>query len=251
MVNRFFLLFSSAIILFSCTKSKIKVEGTIDDPSYENKQAYLYVITSDSAYTPELISSVVVSNNQIKIDGFDDLLVGETPAMGILSVGSTLDQLSEDDLATALVIEDGVIKVAFNKKNGTIGGTPRNEDLNKEHVARAELYELVMSVDNYKELSGLALNEKGEDGNIQLRNLDKAVRDMRYDFTKANMGNNVGQYLFWKSYTEDMFTPNQLLTLINLGPDEFKSQEGVEGILEILQSKYVDEPNTESSTSEQ
>lgn len=247
-------LFFAALILTlsSCTDSKIKVVGEIDS-KYNGQTVYLYTVEQNSFNEFKLLAKTTVDNNMFSFDGLNDneyVKEKDLPMIGYISLFDMT--IAEDDITeenaeapmATVIIEKGLAKVVFSENSVTVGGTARNEEFNKMHQAIKNLVDFSNQFESYDDLDTMPANAEGKDGRAQLEELDKKLRDQSFSFIKNNMTNSVGEYLFIRS-GDDMFTPTQMLDLIDAASESFKAREEVKQLKGMLNDMSLGMPELE------
>lgn len=227
----FFLL--SAFCLFSCADHSINIKGHIKGGNYDGRTAYLYVIESSDLSSPTFLTKATVTNGEFEFNNIQDEKEKELelPTIAFLSLfdlySSNEDSDSFADLPTGTVIlEEGTTNIIFDGTSVMVSGTANNEKFNQIHQVITSIAELANLKKEYGGLDNIPADDTGRDGRAQLQLLNQKFSDVTYNFAKENMTNNIGHFLFY-SYAENMFTPSQILDLINLSDSTFRSRKDI------------------------
>lgn len=236
------LLITSFIILFaSCTNDKVSIQGVIDN-KYNEDTVYLYTIKKDSYDEFKLLAKSTVADGKFSFSKLADNKNLEEDGLPLIGYISLFDmQMTEEDLTdenanapmATVILEKGNINLEFSNNSVIVGGTPRNEEFNKMHQAIKDFVEFTSQYTSLEELDTAPKDANGRDGRSQLQALDQALKDQSFAFIKANMKNSVGEYLFVRS-GDEMFTPSQMLDLINSASDQFRAKPEVVQLKKIL-----------------
>ena len=215
----FFLL---AMIMISCQdKNAYTIKGSFSENTFEGKTVYLQKIDSLQATSSTLIDSVIVKGNKFEIKG---TLEDNDVVMGFLST-DRLEQLNENSLVTSFVLEPGIIKVAFEKKNPMVSGTPRNDEYNKVIATLNKIASLLEEVDKAGNVTAVPLDSEGLDVNGRMGKLQSEMQSANFAFAKNNMTNKAGQFQFISSFSS--FSDEQLKELLAASDSIFRSNPDI------------------------
>ena len=241
------------LLLFSCSENKIKVEGDIMGESYNGETVYLYYPNSltDFQAFEQLGTAKIVDGNFSFDISLEDGMKKEAPTVGYLTM-SDMNAIKEDTVETentpvaTFIIENGEINVSFDGTSVVLSGTPRNNAFNEIHLAIKDLVDFANSSSAYASIDELPLDSNGRDGRAQFQAYNGKLSDLTYKFVLDNISNNAGEYLFLRSYTDNLFTPVQLKTLIDASSDKFKAKTEVKWLIETLSQMSDDQVELES-----
>lgn len=234
-------LISLIFILASCSDNKLSVTGKIDG-KYNGKTAYLYIFEDRQFSDFKLLATTKVESGAFSFDDLGDkpeLKDDALPMIAYISlfdINMTEDELTEDNAESPMatvILEKGAVKVEFEKSSVSVSGTPKNEHFNKMHAAIKDFVEFTSGLSSLEDLDVIPVNDEGKDGRAQLEALDLALKNQSYVFIKENMQNSVGEYLLLQSGS-DMFTPKQILELIEMGTAEFREREEIKELHRVL-----------------
>ncbi len=192
-MKRIIFLTLAVIVLCSCStknKEKYTLDGSIDNPSYNNKK---------------LVSQQIANNQIISIDSL-------TIESGKFSFKGTVDTIciksvyspdGGDLIPFVYVAEKGNIKIEIVDNIAKIGGTPLNDKLqefNGKFMANRKKGQDIVSEFTKKEEAGTATPEEEAARNEALENLAKENTAMMVSFAKENIDNILGEYCFLNFY---------------------------------------------------
>lgn len=199
------------VILASCQdKNAYTIEGNFTENTFDGKMIYLQKIDSMRAESSSVIDSVILKDGKFKFKGTTD----GNPIMGFISVGK-LESPEADSPVGTLILEPGAIKITLEKNAVTTSGTPRNDEFNKVQTAMNKMAAL------YKEVNDAGGVQGVPDANSRMQTLQEEMQKANFEFTKANMGNKAGEFLFYSSAS--MFTMEQLRELLPLADSTFRN----------------------------
>lgn len=225
----------------------MSVTGVIDN-KYNGETAYLYVFGDEEFEKLEAIATTKVESGSFVFNGLDDLAILKDKKMpqiayiSLFDVNMREEELTEenaDSPMATIILEKGAVKVVFEDSSVSVGGTPKNEEFNKMHLAIKNFVEFTSSITAIEDLDAMALDAEGRDGRAQLQMLDQALKDQSYLFIKDNMTNNVGEYLLLQS-GDDMFTTRQILDLIATSSKEFQDKPEIKELNRILSEMQIE-----------
>lgn len=223
--------------LFSSCKDKnaFTITGNFSENTYDGKMVYLQQMDTTSSMLPIVIDSAKVAEGKFTFKG----KVAEYPIIGFVSVGKLQDRGSdgtEDNSPVGtLALEPGDIVLTFAKTAVTLSGTPKNDEFNKLHASLNKM------VDMYKEATdaggpqNVPADASGLDFQTRINNLQSEINKASFDFTKANMDNRIGEFLFISS--ANSFNEDQLRELISLSDSTFKSKPQIQALIQKLNTK--------------
>lgn len=229
------------VLSSSCSDNKMSIEGTIDD-KYNGKTVYLYTVDPSNFSDFNLLTTTTVSDGYFCFEDLNsnkDINEKNLPTVGYLSLfdinmaEEEITEENEDAPIATIILEKGVTNVIFSDNSVTVGGTARNDEFNKMHQAITNLVEFSTQFSSFEDLDSLPVDAEGKDGRARLQELDNILKESSYSFINANMTNSVGEYLFLRS-GDEMFTPSQMLELINTASEGFQSRTEIQRLKNIL-----------------
>lgn len=199
------------VVLASCQdKNAYTIEGNFTENTFDGKTIYLQKIDSMRAESSSIIDSVVLKDGKFKFKGTTD----GNPIMGFISVGK-LETPEADSPVGTLILEPGTIKITLEKNAVSTSGTPRNDEFNKVQIAMNKMAAL------YKEVNDAGGVQGVPDASSRMQTLQEEMQKANFEFTKANMANKAGEFLFYSSAS--MFTMEQLRELLPLADSTFRN----------------------------
>jgi Peroxiredoxin len=216
-----FILIILAVVLASCQKNSYTIEGNFAENTFDGETIYLQKIDSMTAESSTAIDSTILKDGKFKFSGSAE----DHLSVGFISVGRLESPVENSPVAT-FILETGSIKIAFDKRNVSISGTPKNEDYNKVLAAMNKMGSLYEEVEKAGGVQGVAPDENGLDIMGRMQKLQEELQEVSFDFTKANIANKLGEFLFF-SYAS-IFTKDQLKELLPLADSTFRSQPQIQ-----------------------
>lgn len=247
----------TALCLLSCADQSINIKGHIKGENYDGETVYLYIIESSDLSSPTFLSKTTVTNSEFEfknIEGEKEEEL-ELPTIAFLSLFDLYSNESSDSSTVlpigTVILEKGTTDITFEGTSVTVSGTENNEKFNQVHQVITSIAELANLKKEYGDLDNIPTDNLGRDGRAQLQALNQKFSDVTYSFAKENMTNNVGHFLFY-SYAENMFTPTQILDLINLSDSTFRSRKDITNLyndLATMEDKLNQSTNQNSEIS--
>lgn len=213
------LLFILAIVFASCKdKGAYTIEGNFADNAYDGKMVYLQKMDSLQSESLTVIDSAAIKDGKFNLKG-----VTEAPVMGFVSVGK-FEAADPDTPVGTLILEAGNIKISFDKTNITLAGTPKNDEFNNIHAVMNKLTDMISKI-NPQDANNPEVGKKVND-------LQGELQKATFDFSKANIDNKAGEFLFYSS--AKTFTKEQLKELISASDSTFRSRPEIQELLKQL-----------------
>lgn len=231
----------SILCLGACSEDKVKIEGAISGEDYSGKTMYLFFPNSESEFKVfEQLATTQIEENKFSFEiELNEDFAKEFPAVGYLTMfdmnAIDVERKDADDTPIAtFILEKGDINVLLEGNSVSLSGTLRNNDFNEVHIAIKELVDFASDIESYASINDVPLDEEGRDGRAQFHVHNDKLRELTFQFVKENMSNHVGEFLFLRSYADNLFTPMQLKILIDESTDRFKDQADVKWLSQIL-----------------
>lgn len=223
------IIFVLAIAFTACNRTSYTIDGSFAENTYDGKTVYIYHETDDSLgmQEREVIDSAVVADKKFKVQG----TAPDNKSMGLITVGKFEDMVGYDDSAfppVNFVLEPGTIKFSYDKSNISVSGTPTNDELNKVY----EEISKILAVRNEMIASGKTGQEAAEEYRQRVEPISKELHNVTYNFTKANMDNQVGEFYFQASL--GMFTKEQINELVQLSDSTFRNRNRIKTFIESI-----------------
>lgn len=199
-------------VIFSACQDKTTytIEGNFTENTFDGKTVYLQKIDSMQAESSTLIDSVVVKDSKFVFKGTADA----KPIMGFISVGR-LESPAPDSPVGTLILEPGTIKISLGKNTVSTTGTPANDEFNKVQLVMNNLAALYQEVNDAGGLQGVP------DAQTRMQKYQEDMQKATFEFTKANMSNKAGEFMFYSSASG--FTRDQLKELLPLADSTFRN----------------------------
>lgn len=219
------LLFSAiAILLVACqSKSGYTIEGSVSDGTYEGQQVFLEKWT-DSAMVA--VDSTEIINGQFTLKGNTD-----NPVLRFITLGN-----QENKVRSMVMIEPGKTNVTYDSIFH-ISGSPINDEYTNLNLKQKELTNKIRSLaDQYNtaEAEGTMSENLDAELTAAYEKVADEAKTLNYNFTKANIDNELGQYLFMTS--SGMFDAEQQKEILALTSEEYKANKNVKRIVDRLEA---------------
>jgi thiol-disulfide isomerase/thioredoxin len=224
-------LLASLLFLVSCDKNTIKIEGSFEDNSNDGKLVFLQTMDSRDLNSTniQILDSAEVKNGKFQIN----TSLEETPIIGLISIGKIKDaQPGDNPIVGSIAVEPGTTKISFSKSNYTLSGTPRNEEMNKVVAVMSKFTDIQDEVVAAGSVEAVPVDESGLDVMGRMHKLSEEMRAVSFDFTKANMNNKLGEFMFMT--TAEAFTDEQLKELLTLADSAFLKQPAITSLQQML-----------------
>ena len=220
----FFIGVGLLLLIVSCKRDNVTVTGSVADAAFEGKGVYLAEYT-DTALI--VLDSAIVQNGAFTMK---TNTVSPFGSLYLEKVGSAIQT------EVKILVEPGAFNVIFDTIT-QVSGSPVNEFYT---VLRNNLKQNMLEFNKVRE------QYYAEEEEVKIDSLQKILWDMDaqsvglyYNFSKENMQNALGRFIFLKSYS--MFSDDQQKELLELTDDGFLEKEKVKKIVEQLYSKANDD----------
>lgn len=260
MIKNIFLSLFFCFLLFSCSNDRINIKGEIEGTDFNGETVFLYAIKpSQFIENPIFLAKTTINQGKFQFNDIQNLDELKDEVLPTIAFVSLFDMLSEDNMddssdlpIASLVLEKGEIHLMLKDDGSvTISGTQKNDEFNEIHKAISNLAELIDKKREYDELENIPMDETGRDGVAQYQYLTQQFRDVTFNFAKDNMQNSLGKFIFY-SYADNIFSPMQLRTLIEMSDQSFKDMPDIKNLTNILKEMDMgDMPQINSNLSEQ
>lgn len=217
-----------AVVLASCKdKNAYTIDGSFNATSYDGKTVYLQKLEDMEQMDPIVVDSAVVKDGKFHFEGVAE----DKPSIRFISLGK-LSEITEPEAdqptVATFVLEAGAIEISFDKASLSIKGTPRNDEFNKIHDLSNQMVAL------YKEATASTLSEEAmAEKRAKMNDLMKQMQDVNYKFTKENMNNPVGEFIFLSSVRS--LEKEQISELLALSDSSFQNKPQVKQLKEMLE----------------
>jgi len=224
MMKKILFLSAIAVLFAACqNKSEYTVHGNIADESFEGQQVYFQKWTDS---TMVLVDSTNIIDGKFTIEGETD-----SPVLRFLSVGG-----KESNVRTMIMLEPGKIDVTYDSVFHITGSTINNaySDFNEEQR------EFNTKAQNLTDQYNAAMSDETltDELEVEIKSAYEKLADEakagNYDFIKANVDNELGQYLFMAS--SSMFEPEQQKEILAIANDDYKATKNVKRIVDQLEA---------------
>lgn len=224
-------LFMPLLLFIACSGSTSKVEGQFSDNTNDGKLVYLQTMNPRDLGSSDIsiLDSATVKDGKfhLKSDYKD------TPVIGLVSVGKVKDMKpNENPVMASIVLEPGTIKLSFEKSTYSVEGTERNKELNKVITVLSKGNTMQEEIRMAGSLEAVPADENGQDIMARMQKIGKEIQDETFTFTKANMSNKVGEFMFMTS--AESFTEAQLKELLALADSGFLALAPIKGLNDML-----------------
>ena len=221
-----FLFLSVIAVFFAACQSKTEytISGVVADPTFEGQQVSLSEMTEDEMVTLE---TTTITDGKFEFKGDTD-----TPVLRFITLGE-----NENNPRTTIIVEPGNINVTYDT-DFQISGTTINDaysnfntkqkEFTTESRSLSEQYGEAMKNDTMTEELEAELTSAYE-------KIAEDARTLNFDFVKANIDNELGQFMFVAS--SRMFNAEQQREILNMTSEEFKAKKDVKRILEQLEAQ--------------
>ena len=103
-----------------------------------------------------------------------------------------------------------------------------NEEFNKVHVVMNKMADLYKEVNDAGGVQAVPLDAQGMDAPTRMQKLQEEMQKASFEFTKANMTNKAGEFLFYSSASS--FTMDQLKELVALADSTFRNKPEIQAL---------------------
>lgn len=221
-----------AVVLASCKdKNAYTIDGNFNATSYDGKTVYLQKLEDLQKMEPIVVDSVIVKDGKFHFEG----VAAEKPEMRFISLGKLseiTDPEPDQPTVATFVLEPGAIEISFDKATLSIKGTPRNDEFNKIHELSNQMVALYKEVSEAGGVDGVAADANGLDAKARMNKLMEQMQDVNYSFTKENMNNPVGEFIFLSSVRS--FEKEQISELLALSDTSFRNKPEIKELQNML-----------------
>lgn len=213
-----------AVIFAACqSKTEYTINGVVADPTFEGQQVSLSEMTENEM---ETLETTTITDGKFNFKGETD-----TPVLRFITLGE-----NENNPRSIIMVEPGNINVTYDT-DFQISGSTINNDFNDFNLKQKELtvksrslseqYSAAMENDTMTDELEAELTSAYED-------IANEAKSMNFDFIKANIDNQLGQFIFTGS--SRMFDAEQQKEILALSSDEYKENKDVKRIIEQLEA---------------
>ena len=211
----------------SCVNSnQYKISGVVANESFEGTNVYLQKMADNSMI---ITDTSVVKNGEFFFSGSADSSV-----LRFVTLDETIN--AEIDKRVPVLIEPGKLTVNFDTLI-TVTGTQVNDTYNSLRLEQQSLIKQIREVVgryNKAQSEGSLTDELDAEINKEYDAINSKLVDLNFNFTKNNINNELGQFLFVTS--SSMFEPEQQKEILANAGDTFKEKENVKGIINRLEA---------------
>ena len=218
------LLFLCAIVVMfaACqNKSEYTINGDVTDPSYEGQQVNLVKWTDSTMVT---VDSTIIKNGKFTIKG-----EAMSPALRFISLGE-----NENNARTIVMVEPGKINVTFDSLFH-VSGSALNDSYNDFNLKQKDLTTKIRSLSDQYNVA-MENGTMNDTLDAELTSAYDKIADeaktLNYNFVKANIDNELGQYIFMTS--SSMFDADQQKEVLAMTSDEYKAKKNIKRIVDRL-----------------
>ncbi len=211
-----------AVLFAACqNKSEYTVQGKIADENLEGQQVYFEKWTD----------SIMVSVDSTTIVDGAFIIKGETPSpvLRFLTIGNKASKVR-----TMLMVEPGKIDVTYDS-TFHISGSAINDAYNVFNTKQSELSTKIRALSdqyNAAESENIMNDTLREELTAAFDKTADESKALHYDFIKANIDNELGQYLFMVS--SSMFEADQQKEILALANDDYKATKNIKRVVDRL-----------------
>lgn len=211
------ILFLSAIAMLatSCAeKDAFTIQGKLPGAEYDGQQVYLQ--TLDSVWSRDSKTYVTIDTANI-VDGQFTFkgLAKEGPTLHYIVLDNAPDNMKDP---LPLVIEPGIISVSLDSVSA-VSGTPLNDSYQGFRTSMNDIQSQAKVLwEKSKDTVGVDIAALKKEFEAKQKESIQTV----FDFTKANIGNQIGTYLFARNASN--FSEDQIKELLPSVKPEFSSK---------------------------
>lgn len=218
-----FLFISSALVAQNSTYT---VNGSIEDNKYDGQKIYLQQL-NEKRNGFISIDSTTIENSKFVFSKTNE---SNEPALRFIS---TPDPKNYNP--AIFLTETGTLNITIAKQN-VIEGTPLNNRFQEFSEAQESFNkELEMIVAKYSSMNQTSENQEKmmEEG----QPIIESLKQMRYDFAKENINNDLGEFIALSSF--EVFTPIQVLELTSLMRPQFRNSDIGQQVISYYEAQSV------------
>lgn len=211
-----------AVMFAACqNKSEYTIYGDVTDPSFEGQQVNLVKWTDSIMVT---VDSTIIENGKFKMKGETN-----NPTLRFITLGK-----NENNARSIIMVEPGKINVVYDSLFH-ISGSAINDSYNDFNLKQKDLTIKIRSLsDQYN--AATVDGTMNDTLDVELTSAYEKVADesktLNYNFIKANIDNELGQYLFMTS--SSMFDADQQKEILAMTSDEYKAKKNIKRIVDRL-----------------
>lgn len=226
-MRKLFNLFILCTLLISCqTNSRYSIQGTVIDEAYEGANVYMQRMTADAM---ENIDTAIVLDGSFTFTGSVDSAV-----LRFIALDESVQE--KQRVRVPLLLEPGTLTVVIDSVV-TVTGTEVNDAYTTLRAKQQETGLALRSIlGNYNKAKqeGTLTDAMEEQVQNDYDRLNGELVESIFGFTRDNMGNELGRYLFITSHSR--FEPEQQQELLDLADDAFKAREDVSRVIKRLEN---------------
>lgn len=228
------LFLSAIVVLFAAcqNKSQYTINGTVTDKTYDGQQVYLEKWTDSIMVT---VDSTNIINGEFKLKGNTD-----SPVLRFVTLGN-----KDNKVRSMLMVEPGNINVTYDSVFH-ITGSAINDNYTDFNLKQKDLTTKIRSLsDQYNAamMDGVMTDSLDAELTSAYEKVADENKALYYNFTKDNIDNELGQYIFMTS--SSMFDANQQREILAMTNDEYKSKKNIKRIVDQLKASEAVEVGKE------
>ncbi len=226
-MRRLFNLTILGVLLISCqTNSRYTIHGTVALDVYEGANVFMQVMTANAM---DNIDTAIVIDGSFTFTGQVDSAVLRF---------ITLDESVQAKMGARVpvLLEPGTLTIGIDSVV-TVTGTKVNEAYTVlRNMQRDTHFALLKITTRYAQAKreGTLTEAMEEQLSNDYDRINGELVESTFRFTKDNMGNELGGYMFITSHS--MFEPGQQQELLDLADDAFKAREDVARVIKQLEN---------------
>lgn len=233
MMKKVALLISAIVLLMaSCgQKESFTIEGSMPNAEYVGQTVYLQTLDSAWRGMVNIDTAIIDVNGKFKFMG----LAKEGPVLHFIRVEDVPRRMR---MPVAVVIEPGKINITVDSIS-IVGGTKLNDAyqsyMSKSAAINGEMRDIYMRAQ--KDTANTELQKQLEQ---EFEAKANEMTQVNFDFTKANIGNQIGAYYFLRN--SGRFSTEQNRELLAEMKPEYKENKGIQSVekrLEVLEATAV------------
>ena len=223
-MKKFLFLSAIAVIFAACqNKSEYTVQGNITGENFEGQQVFFEKWTDSIMVS---VDSTTIVDGAFKIKGETD-----SPVLRFLTIGD-----KESKIRTMLMVEPGKINVTYDS-TFHISGSATNDAYTAFNTKQNELNTKIRTLSdqyNAAESNGTMNETLEEELTSAFNKTADESKAINYEFIKANIDNELGQYLFMVS--SSMFEPEQQKEILALTNEDYKARKNIKRVVDRLEA---------------
>ncbi|HTN68811.1 MAG TPA: redoxin domain-containing protein [Dysgonamonadaceae bacterium] len=224
MMKKILFLSVIAALLAACqSKPEYTIHGTVADDKYEGQQVYVEKWTDSIMIT---VDSTKIENGKFKIKG-----KASSPALRFITLGSTPSKAR-----SIVMVEPGRIDIVYDTLFH-ITGSKVNDAYNDFNLKQNDLTTKIRSISeqyNTAMIDGTMTDTLDKELTSAYEDVANEAKVLNYDFIKANIDNELGQYLFMT--TSGLFDTDQQRDILALSSKEYKETKNIKHIVDRLEA---------------